>query len=207
MRGIKQAKPSPAFIVAVVALVAALGGGAVAGVAANSLNKKQVKKVRKIAKKLDKKAIKSIPAGLQGDPGLQGPKGDPGLQGDQGDPGLQGDQGDSGQQGDQGDSGQQGPQGDPGATNVVLRESTTQSVAPDGSGTFTKNCESGEVATGGGLRVLQADTEDVHVWRSSPAETSPGETTTGWFVGIKNLDVESNGNNINFKVSVVCASP
>jgi hypothetical protein len=189
MRGIKQAKPSPAFIVAVVALVAALGGGAVAGVAVNSLNKKQIKKVRKIAKKLDKKAIKSIPAGSQGDPGLQGPKGDPGLQGDQG------------------DSGHQGPKGDPGATNVVLRESTTQSVAPDGSGTFTKNCESGEVATGGGVRVLQGDTEDVHVWRSSPAETSAGETTTGWFVGIKNLDVESNGNNINFTVSVVCASP
>jgi hypothetical protein len=78
MRGIKQAKPSPAFIVAVVALVAALGGGAVAGVAVNSLNKKETKKVRKIAKKQANKAVKGIPAGPKGDTGGPGPKGDKG---------------------------------------------------------------------------------------------------------------------------------
>ena len=64
MRRIKQAKPSPALLVAVVALVAALGGGAVAGVAVTSLNKKETKKVRKIAKKKANEQIEKKAPGL-----------------------------------------------------------------------------------------------------------------------------------------------
>jgi hypothetical protein len=54
MRRIKQAKPSPAMLVAVVALVAALAGTAVAGVAVTSLSKKDKKQVTKIANKQGK---------------------------------------------------------------------------------------------------------------------------------------------------------
>jgi hypothetical protein len=51
MRRIKQTKPSPALLVAVVALVAALAGTAVGGMAVTSLSKKETKQVRKIANK------------------------------------------------------------------------------------------------------------------------------------------------------------
>jgi hypothetical protein len=74
MPRIKPAKPSPAFLIAVVALVAALGGTAVGGVVASKLSgkeKKQVTKIaRKQAKKLDKKIeLKPGPKGEQGPPG------------------------------------------------------------------------------------------------------------------------------------------
>jgi|GEM_PF-2732425 hypothetical protein len=80
MRRIKQAKPSPALLVAVIALVAALGGGAVAGVAVTSLSKKDKKQVTKISKKQAKKLDKKIEL-------LPGPQGEQGLQGEQGPPG------------------------------------------------------------------------------------------------------------------------
>ena len=74
MGRIKQAKPSPAFVVAVVALVAAVCGGAVAGVAVRKLDQNEKKQVRKISKnqasKLDKKIeLTPGPKGEQGDPG------------------------------------------------------------------------------------------------------------------------------------------
>lgn len=55
MSRIKQARPSPAILIAVVALVAALGGSAVAEVASTSLSNKDKKQVKKIAKKQGKK--------------------------------------------------------------------------------------------------------------------------------------------------------
>lgn len=74
MGRIKRAKPSPAFVVAVVALVAAVCGGAVAGVAVRKLDQNEKKQVRKISKnqasKLDKKIeLMPGPKGEQGDPG------------------------------------------------------------------------------------------------------------------------------------------
>ena len=89
MRRIKQAKPSPALLVAVIALVAALGGGAVAGVAVTSLNKKDKKQVKKISKKQAKKLDKRIELkpGPQGETGAKGDAGAPGATGDQGPPG------------------------------------------------------------------------------------------------------------------------
>ena len=210
-----------ANVVSVLALFVALGGASYAAVnlPKNSVGTKQLKGKSVGTKQLKGKAVssKKLNAGAvnsakvrdrslraidfkEGEL-LAGPTGPAGATG------ITGTAGADGQPGATGATGPTGPAGDPGATSVVLRESTTQSVIPDASGNFTENCEPGEVATGGGVRVLQADTEDVHVWRSSPAETSSGETTTGWFVGIKNLDVENNGNNINYVVSVVCASP
>ncbi len=102
MRRIKQAKPSPTLLVAVIALVAALGGRAVAGVTVSKLNKKEKEQVKKISKRVSKKsglskterrkarriatnkaekAVAGIPAGPKGDPGGQGPKGDTGPAG------------------------------------------------------------------------------------------------------------------------------
>ena len=73
MSKIKQGRPSPAILVAVIALVAALGGSAVAEVATTSkLNKTEKKQTKKIAKKQAKKLDKKIEL----TPGPQGPKGD-----------------------------------------------------------------------------------------------------------------------------------
>lgn len=84
MRGIKQNRPTPAFIIAIIALVAALGGGAVAGVAVTALNKKEKKQVRKIAKKQAKKQVRKIPAGPRGPAGTPGPAGAKGIEGSAG---------------------------------------------------------------------------------------------------------------------------
>jgi hypothetical protein len=190
MRRIKQAKPSAGLIVAVVALVAALGGGAVAGVAVTSLNKKDKKQVTKIAKKQAKKqsskAVAGIPAGPKGDPGPEGATGDTGDKGDKGD------------------------KGDPGATSVLVRESGTKTVAADGSDSFIQGCQPGEVATGGGIRILQVDdgTEDVHIWNTAPDPSSNGGTPTGWRGGVKNADDDgSNTGDITYRVYAICASP
>jgi hypothetical protein len=58
MSRIKQAKPSPALIVAVVALVAALAGTAVGGVAVTSLKPVDKKIVKRVAKQQGKRQAK-----------------------------------------------------------------------------------------------------------------------------------------------------
>ena len=77
MGRIKQAKPSPAFVVAVVALVAAVCSGAVAGVAVRKLDQNEKKQVRKISKnqasKLDGRRSSSRP-GRRASRGTRGPR-------------------------------------------------------------------------------------------------------------------------------------
>ena len=68
-----------------------------------------------------------------------------------------GDPGDPGPKGGTGNTGPKGDQGDPGATSVLVRESLTKTVAADASDTFTQSCQAGEVATGGGIRILQVE--------------------------------------------------
>ena len=179
MRGIKQAKPSPAFIVAVVALVAALGGGAVAGVAVNSLNKKETKKVRKIAKKQANKAVKGIPAGPKGDTGSPGPKGDTGGPGPKGD------------------------KGDPGATNVTARSGPGSApVFAGGSTSDIASCNPGEVVTGGGY-FLTGNATQSHVYNNLAEGTTAVKTQ--WHVSVHNDSLAGTGS-VGVVAQVFCSA-
>ena len=92
------------------------------------------------------------PTGIQGDTGPSGPTGDTGatgLTGATGSQGIQGDTGPSGPTGDTGPSGPSGPLGTPDITHYV--------VSAQGTGfglvNQTAYCDSGDVATGGGVSI------------------------------------------------------
>jgi hypothetical protein len=97
---------------------------------------------------------------------------------------------------------------DPGAVHAVIR-TETQTIAPDSSHTFTAHCNVGEVATGGGWRLvgpLPGDDPvittlgDIPV--SSSTEPSAGETPIGWKVlGIVDHDTVDH----DVTVFAVCA--
>jgi hypothetical protein len=105
--------------------------------------------------------IASTPMSLQiSNPGLQGPPGPPGPPGPQGLTGLKGDTGASGPQGPPGPQGPQGIQGIQGPAGpdkeLQVRSVVGNSVTiPSGqTRTATASCDSDEVVTGGGIRVV-----------------------------------------------------
>jgi hypothetical protein len=106
--------------------------------------------------------------------------------------------------------GPKGEKGDPGATHVVIRTST-ETVNPRSSRTFTAFCSQGEVATGGGWRLVGGVpigsppvTVLGSVPQSSSAEPSAGETPIGWkVIGVANQDITPH----DVTVFAVCASP
>lgn len=81
----------------------------------------------------------------------------------------------------------------PGAVHPVIR-TWTQTIPPAGEATFTAHCNAGEVATGGGWRLVGANpvgplTVDGSVPQSSSPEPSAGEVPIGWkVVGVANND-------------------
>jgi hypothetical protein len=103
-----------------------------------------------------------------------------------------------------------GPTGPPGATNVVIR-TETETIASGETATFTAFCSSGEVATGGGWRLVggvPTGAPPVTVLGSVPQSSSPepsaGETPIGWkVIGA----VSQDGASHNVTVFAVCASP
>jgi hypothetical protein len=81
----------------------------------------------------------------------------------------------------------------PGAVRSVIR-TETHTLAPSEVATFTAHCGAGEMATGGGWRLVGPNpvgplTVDGSVPQSSAPEPSAGQTPIGWkVVGVHNSD-------------------
>lgn len=113
----RNLRPTPAMLVAIIAVVLATAGGAVA--ASQLIDGRQIKNGTIHASKLSRSAKKQLkgkrgpngPAGAQGEIGPVGPKGD---KGDTGATGPQGEKGETGPKGEKGDTGETGPKGDKG---------------------------------------------------------------------------------------------
>jgi hypothetical protein len=75
-------------------------------------------------------------------------------------------------------------QGPLGATNVVVRVSQPPLIlGPTESGVVSADCASGEVATGGGVKFLNAEPNDLasaSYPRTATGVAGEGETPTGW---------------------------
>lgn len=109
-----------------------------------------------------------------------------------------------------GPQGPQGPKGDAGpsgATNVISRWSPFQVIAADGSETATVDCNSGEVATGGGIQVTNGTIREMMAVTSRPV-VSATDVPTGWTVRAFNVDSDGdNVDRIDVRAYVICASP
>jgi hypothetical protein len=129
-------------------------------------------------------------AGPQGPVGPQGFPGAPGATGPQGPAGVPGAQGPAGPVGPQGPTGPQGPKGDPGvgggsglAGYMVLKR---QSGFTSDEKAMNVMCPPGEVALGGGARIVAVD------------ETDPPSSPPDKLVGILALDPASSSNTWSF---------
>jgi hypothetical protein len=78
-------------------------------------------------------------------------------------------------------------------------------VSTSGSLSTPANCNSGEVATGGGLIGTAADGGEIAVRSSRPQPETAGATPTGWRVSAGNLNVPTG--TITATAYVVCAAP
>jgi len=100
-----------------------------------------------------------------------------------------------------------GPQGPPGATNVVVRVSQPPLIlGPAESGVVSADCASGEVATGGGVKFLNAEKNDLasaSYPRTATGVAGEGETPTAWGGRVFN----GTGDPKEAAAYVVCAQP
>lgn len=194
------------YLVLGVSLGAALGVAvpAAAGpdpdVQSSAKGKKVAKRALRVALK-NKRAIAEINA----NGGVPGSAGQPGEPGPQGDPGPRGEPGPQGQPGPQGDPGPTGPQGPAGATNVVIRTSA-ETVGAGTREFITSECQSGEVATGGGIKFDSPSTGD-RVTHSAPTNgfgtiVSAG-IPRGWGGSIFNDEAFDR----SARAFAICASP
>lgn len=137
----RNLRPTPAMLVAIIAVVLATAGGAVA--ASQLIDGRQIKKGTISAGKLTKAAKKQLrghrgpkgATGAQGEAGPVGPKGDKGDTGATGATGAQGEKGETGAKGDKGDTGEtgaQGPKGDKGDTGEKGDTGDTGPQGPEG---------------------------------------------------------------------------
>jgi hypothetical protein len=184
------------MIVACLALFVALGGTAIA--AGHYLITSPSQIAPSVLKQLHGER------GPQGLPGPSAPSEVFVFEGTQGEPGLRGPQGFQGERGDPGPQGKEGKEGKPGATSVKVRrvEVTTE---PGQWGVGRAYCEPGEVATGGGMWIVNGSTKDVAVSTPGghPDPNEPGATPTGWAASWRN---EGTGE-YTIRVYAVCASP
>lgn len=106
--------------------------------------------------------------------------------------------GPQGPKGDQGPRGEQGPKGDPGVAHlsVMNRQGPWTNVPAGDTVTATAQCQSGEVATGGGPVGLDPA---MTILSSNAAEVP---TPITWRVTVKN----TGGAAHSFSVEVVCAA-
>lgn len=123
--------------------------------------------------------------------GERGPQGKPGKPGKPGRPGRPGPQGPQGEQGEQGPQGNQGSQGNQGAQGTV-GSSYVKTVTA--SNNVTVNCDTGDVATGGGASVTNGNLSATY-----PIGGTTDTPPTGWQA------IQTAGNPDNITVYVVCA--
>ncbi len=140
-------------------------------------------------------------AGITGATGAAGPSGKPGAQGMGGPQGPKGNTGSPGAKGNAGATGPQGPTGANGATNVTVRSYSVH-IGPNNGGGSYADCDTGEVATGGGVDLNGGVTgTGITVGTSRPYPTSG--TPTAWYAVMNNAS--STDGTVN--VYVICASP
>jgi hypothetical protein len=146
MNRIKQGRPSPVFVIAVIALFVSLGG---TGYAAGKVATAGASKAKAASKPVTKAQVNKMIAGyftahraeLKGGQGADGAAGKNGDAGAKGDRGEKGDKGDAGEKGERGEIGPQGP----GAISLVYLgsglEGPNQHVATVGPWTVTLTCQ------------------------------------------------------------------
>ena len=122
-------------------------------------------------------AAGQLPAGSQGERGLQGVPGQPGTQGEPGTPGA---------------PGEPGTPGAPGVVNVVEAQSGVLAVAANGSDSAVATCPEGMKRTGGGVLTSSAS---VRV-----SETHGGGNQREWTARVSN----SSGVDQAFNVVAYC---
>lgn len=159
-------RPSPAMVVACIALIVALGGTSYAAIKLPA-NSVGTKQLKKNAVTGAKVKNGSLAAGDFKASSLP--------------------------RGPQGPQGPQGVQGPPGTTPVPKINVRSSAEA---TGSVTANCQSGEVALGGG-----AFSQDGFLWDTSP-DPDTG-TPTGWFAQA----ALSGGGAAKVQAFVVCAAP
>jgi hypothetical protein len=109
--------------------------------------------------------------------------------------------------GPQGPEGLKGDPGPSGAKNVITRRSSLQSIAADDSETATVDCNSGQVATDGGLEVTNGTIRDMMAVTSRPVAGAT-DVPTGWTVRAFNVDSDGdNVDTVDVRAYVICASP
>lgn len=90
---------------------------------------------------------------------------------------------------------------------MISRLSTFQVIAADDSESATVDCNSGEVATGGGILVSNGTIRDMVAVSSRPV-VSAADVPTGWTVRASNDDSDNdNVDTIEVRAYVICASP
>jgi hypothetical protein len=173
-----------ANVMATLALFIALGGGAYAAVKLprNSVGSVQIKN----GAVTPQKVAGSTRAVFRGQTGPQGPKGATGPQGPQGNA---------------------GPPGRDGSTKVVERQ-TAKSTSTGSNDSAVVQCQSGEVATGGGWDFDSGNVANFLTFGDGPVkadgtDAGPGQTPTGWHVSVYN----NSGSTDGWHVYVICASP
>jgi hypothetical protein len=153
----KDRLPRPATTIAVLALFVALSGGAWASGIVPLARHAYTADTATDAKKLSGKTLVQLRAASRGARGPAGPAGPAGA---------------AGAQGPKGDTGAAGPQGPRGAAGTAAVTVHTQAYSLDAGGsagdqgTFTANCDAGQLAVGGGFdstgSVYNLDTRATH---------------------------------------------
>jgi hypothetical protein len=101
-----------------------------------------------------------------------------GARGPAGADGARGPQGEDGARGPAGADGARGPQGDPGSIGSFTRRTTNMTVNQGAQKTGSADCETGEVATGGGY--------DLDTPYNDVLESRPAADLSSWVVTVRN---------------------
>ncbi len=111
-----------------------------------------------------------------------------------------------GPRGKPGPAGEQGPPGPAGATTAIVRASDPLTVVPGEAGTVSADCETGEVATGGGVKFAVSEQYDIagaSYPRTAAGPAADGEVPTGWGGRVYN----GTGSPKDAVAYAVCVSP
>jgi hypothetical protein len=179
-------RSSPALIVACMALLVALTGTSYATVLNVPKNSVGTSQLQRNAVRAAKIAPSAVRAGHVLNGSLLAEDFKPG-------------QLPTGAKGDRGDKGDKGDKGEPGATAVTVR-SADQTVSANNFATGSVSCQSGERATGGGMRATGL-LYTAYAMRSSYALPTDAPTPTGWAATVYSTQAGT------FRVYVLCAAP